>query len=176
MRPKTCLIIGLVSTILALISLFLPWYTAGSVHIPVWYFFVKLIFESTGTGWLIALVMLILAFVGENLGLIGSVTIGQQRRLLYPIMLLLGGLLSLLSTIVFAIVIVSIFELPLIGQYESPAQLFFLSVGFWLELVASILMLIAGTLTFVSVRRKPIEAMMPPTSITPPTPPPPDAM
>jgi hypothetical protein len=100
------------------------------------------------------------------LGLTGSV-IANGRR----IVLALGGILALFSIIVFAAGLQNDISNGAVGGYPTGASLFssgsysllgmpisysaYLSFGFWLALVAAILM-------FAALKRKPAEAIPPP--------------
>ena len=152
--------IGIVGGILAFISLALPWWTAstivGNVDLylyqmttPVGGF--TLPAEELWYCW----TALALGVIGGLLGIVGSVT-AYGKKLLVG-----GGALALLSIIIFAAGL----QMHLSGL-EAPFGLFssgegystYLSYGFWLALVAAIIM-------FVATRKKPAPIV--------PTPPPP---
>jgi hypothetical protein len=178
-------IIGLAGGVIAFISLALPWWTmaisstimgislsgeasiypyqatasAGgtstAVTIPIWY----------------AWAAFVLIVIGGSLGIIAS--LAQSTRML----LVAGGLLALLSIIIFAAGLQN--ELskstitagwPMVGLFSSGSFMgytnytTYLSFGFWLALAAAIIMLLSS-------RRKP-EVTTPKPTPTPPPPPP----
>lgn len=177
LRPN---IIGIVGGIIAFISLALPWWmmtvsASGlgiGVSVDVSIYPYQAMARSSGYargptivevdlwyGW----VALVLVVIGGLLGIVGSLV--QSTRMI----LAAGGLLALLSTIVFAVGLQN--ELltspivplwPLVGLFSSgnfaiyANYTTYLSFGFWLALVAAIIMLVAS-------RKKPeIVAPLPP--------------
>lgn len=158
-------LIGLISAILAFISIALPWY---SVVGPMSEHDSLLVFVSTAGGiggtsigvlWFIYVALAFL-IIGGLLGLIGSLIIGKNGKNL----LVAGGALVLLSPIIFAVgwatsVIASV--LPLFGSIG--AYTVFVSFGFFLALIA-------GILLFISTRKHPMEAGVPLAPVAPPPP------
>jgi hypothetical protein len=178
--------VGIVGGILAFISLVLPWwaisvsssamgqtFSGGASVYP---------YQATATamgvsetvsmnlwfGW----IALVLVVIGGLLGLIGSVVTAGRRMLLA-----VGGLLLLLSIMVFAVGLQNeISNENLATGFPTGAALFssssynygavsmnystYLSFGFWLALVAAIIMFAASV-------RKPVEAIPQP---SPPSP------
>jgi len=158
--------IGIIGAILALISLVLPWWTVlvSSLGITVSVYLYHYQFSGLGTtigvsteqGWYMW-AALVLVIVAGLLGLVGGIKYGKKS-------LLGGGALALLSTIIFAAGL----QMQLSGEGDSFGLFSFgegysayLSFGFWLALVAAIVM-------FTASRKKPIEAVAPS-----PLPPPP---
>lgn len=157
--------IGIVGGLLAFVGLFLPWWTvtAGALGInlsvDIYLYQVSGLGASIGIpveqGWFMWLA-LVLILIGGLFGIIGSLKYGRKW-------LLSGGILALLSVIVFAVGL----QIEL-STAESTIGLFslgegystYLSIGFWLALVAAIIMLFASM-------KKPIEA-----AVAPPPPPP----
>lgn len=165
MKPN---IIGIVGAVIAFISLALPWWTmtlresritsmgyngvrdvsiypyqatasaarSVAVSIGLWY------------GW----ATLVLVIIGGLLGIAGSLT--QSTR----VILFAGGLLSVLSIIIFGVGLQSelsksavIPGYPVVGLFSSGSDFLgyvsyttYLSFGFWLALVAAIVMLVAS--------------------------------
>lgn len=176
-------IIGIVGAIIAFVSIVVPWWTmtvsastlgysysadvsiypyqatasvlgiSSSVSIDIWY------------GW----VALVLVLIGGVLGIAGS--LAQRTRMI----LVAGGLLALLSVIIFAVGLQSelsntaiITGYPTVSLFSSGSILgyanytTYLSFGFWLALLAAIVMLAAS--------RKKLETSAPP-AVPPPPPP-----
>jgi len=162
--------IGLISAILAFVTIILPWYSVSvyviTVNFSLWDF------ASMGLGGLLGTaavqawfiwVALALVIVGGLLGLIGGFSIGKKGKTL----LTLAGILLLLSPIIFAVGVVAS-GLPLFGsmgadQYGASV---YVSFGFFLAFIAAILM-------FISLRKHPMEAEAVPFAPVAPTPPPP---
>jgi hypothetical protein len=178
-------IIGIVGGILAFVSLALPWWTLSmsstimgmSVSVDVSVYPYQATASALGFsvpadigiwyGW----VALAFVLIGGLLGIVGSVKLDKAK------LLTIGGVLALLSIIIFALGLY--LELakappaegfPAVGifasgsyNYEGTSMNYsaYLSFGFWLALVAAIVM-------FVASRKKPVEAVAPP----PPPPPP----
>jgi hypothetical protein len=177
-------VIGIVGGIIALISLALPWWTmtastsayffnysgtasiypyqatanyagvSAAVNINIWY------------GW----AALILVVFGGLMGIIGS--IARNARTI----LVAGGLLALLSIIVFAVGLqnalsstVVLTGYPIVGLFSSGSlsgyanYSTYLSYGFWLALVAAITMLVAS-LKKPEVIAAPLVPLAPPTT------------
>jgi hypothetical protein len=174
-------IIGIVGGILAFISLALPWWTMSvssfgiSVGVSVYPYMAGAseIGLSTGISLWYGWVALTLIIVGGLLGIVGSVKPDKRK------LLLVGGVLALVSIIIFAVGLQLDF-LSIPSTEVSPALALFggssisvsgydisyfayLSFGFWIALVAAIVM-------FVASRKKPAEA-----AVAPPPPPPPAA-
>jgi len=144
-------ILGVVSAILAFISLALPWWVLtveglGTVSFYPW--------GVTGgwaamAGYALAIYSaLILIVISGVLGLIGSAKIGGRGRTF----VLVAGILAILSVVIFAgglqsfvasvfIKVKSLFYSgPYNGGYTASA---YLSFGFWLALVAAIIAFVA---------------------------------
>lgn len=172
-------IIGIVGGILAFVSLALPWWTMSvsslgiSVDVSVYPYMASVAgFGSAAIslwyGWL----ALVLVLIGGLLGIVGSVTPGKAK------MLSVGGALALVSIIIFAVGLQLELLQGLLGTGSANVYLFgsgsiasggvevgyfaYLSFGFWIALVAAILM-------FVASRKKPAAAV---TAFPPPPPPP----
>lgn len=149
--------LGLIAAILAFISIVLPWYSITSSYGGINYSLLDFI-QAITVPWYIwgALALVV---IGGLLGLFGSFIIGRNGKNL----LVVAGILVILSPIIFA------------GGYASEgAQLFgsvygityFLSAGFFLALIA-------GILLFISTKKHPMEAAVAPLAPAAPTPPPP---
>lgn len=179
-------LLGLIGGVIAFISLVLPWwamtlsasalgfsYSATVSIYPYQATASTMGFSSTVSvnlwyGW----AALALIIVGGILGIAGSlVTKGR-------IVILVGGLLALLSIIIFAVGLQSELSQPLgfglpqaslfsSGTYAGLANyVAYLSFGFWIALVSAIIMLVA------SARKT---AQVPPSMPTPTPPPPPQS-
>jgi hypothetical protein len=174
-------IIGIVGGILAFISLALPWWTMSvssfgiSVGVSVYPYMAGMSgFDmATGISLWYGWVALALIIVGGLLGIVGSVKPDKTK------MLSIGGALALVSIIIFAVGLqLDFLNIP--STEGSPALALFgggslsvsgydvsyfayLSFGFWIALVAAIVM-------FVASRKKPTA-----TAVSPPPPPPPAA-
>lgn len=177
-------IIGIIGAIIAFISLALPWWTmsisssiggisyTGDASIYPYQARVSFMGFSMAvdhTLWY-GYVALALVVLGGLLGIVGSVA--QKGRM----MLLGGGALALLSIIVFVAglqldlstalmsgwPVVGLFGSGTYSPTEGSAMNYttYLSFGFWIALVAGIMMLVAS-------RKKPVQAAPPP----PPPPP-----
>jgi|SRR3989304_4753352 len=173
-------IIGIVGGILAFISLALPWWTMSvtfgiSVDVSIYPYMAGAseMGLSTGISLWYGWVALALIIVGGLIGIVGSVKPDKRK------LLLVGGALALVSIIIFAVGLQLDF-LSIPSTEGSPAFALFaggsisvsgydisyfayLSFGFWIALVAAIVM-------FVASRKKP--AAM---AAFPPPPPPPAA-
>lgn len=179
--------IGIIGGILAFISLALPWWTVTlsssimeltySADISVYLYQVTVSamgFSMTITmdiwfGW----VALALVAIGGLLGIVGSMVIDKRKMVL-----IIGGILVLLSLIIFAAGLQNELSkapltsgFPTFGLFSSGSIDFmeismnyssYLSFGFWLALVAAIIM-------FVAAMRKPEETVSQPPSSTPPS-------
>jgi hypothetical protein len=177
--------IGIVGGILAFISLVLPWWTmtmssslmgvAYSIDVSMYPYQARIggmgislpVTMDLWFGW----VALALVVLGGLLGIVGSVKSDKARM-----MLVVGGVLALLSIVVFALGLQielskapPVSGFPAVGLFSSGSYSYeeismnystYLSFGFWLALVAAVVM-------FVASRRKPVEAVVPP----PPPPP-----
>lgn len=171
--------LGIIGGILAFISLVLPWWAVSISSSAMGNIFsdqatlylyqakVSILGISTGASnpWYASTALAFLVLSGL-LGLTGSV-IANGRR----IVLALGGILALFSIIVFAAGLQNDISNGAVGGYPTGASLFssgsysllgmpisysaYLSFGFWLALVAAILM-------FAALKRKPAEAIPPP--------------
>jgi len=162
-------VLGLISAIIAFISIFLPWYSF--TYIVTFNFnlldFANLAGLLAGVPGTEALqtwfiwVALALLVIGGLLGLLASFIIGGKGKSLLAV----GGILVLLSPIIFAGGLASI-GFPLFGSISADlvSISFFISFGFFLAFVAAILMLI-------STRKHPTEAGAVP--LAPAAPPPP---
>ena len=177
--------IGIVGGILAFISLVLPWWTmtmssslmgvAYSIDVSMYPYQTRVggmgislpVTMDLWFGW----VALALVVLGGLLGIVGSVKSDKARM-----MLVVGGVLALLSIVVFALglqielsKVPPVSGFPAVGLFSSGSYSYegtsmdystYLSFGFWLALVAAVVM-------FVASRRKPVEAV-----VQPPPPPP----
>ena len=161
-------LIGLISAILAFISIVLPWYSITGIYNE--HASLLTIVSTIGTYggaaagvlWFIW-VALALIIIGALLGLVGSLVIGGRGKSLLTV----GGILVILSPIIFAIGWVTSplgSVLPLFGSWTiyNYTLTVFASFGFFLAFVAAILMLI-------STRKHPMETG----AVAPGTPPPP---
>ncbi|MEM2099079.1 MAG: hypothetical protein QXU99_04960 [Candidatus Bathyarchaeia archaeon] len=176
-------IIGVVGGILAFVSLALPWWTMSmsssmfgmsfSVDVSVYPYQATMsalgMAESAEVSIWFGWVALALVIIGGVIGIIASLMPGKT-------LLIVGGLLALVSVIIFAVGIqleianaLAAEDLPVVGLFGSGTYTYsgttmnysaFLSFGFWIALVAGILMLIAS-------RKTPVA------TVTPPPPPPP---
>ena len=174
-------VLGFIGGVLAFISMVLPWWsmTLSDSALGVSYSESVYTYQATVSGmgfsstvnlnlwygWT-ALVLLILAGM---LGIAGSLfTKGKG-------LMIIGGLLALLSIIIFAVGLQSQLSQPLAtgfpqvnlfssGSYESVNYVTYLSYGFWIALVSAILL-------FVASARKP--ASVPPSTPMPASPSPP---
>jgi len=177
-------IIGIVGGILTFVSLALPWWTMSvssalgelgsiTIDVSVYPFMASMggldtaVGISLWYGW----VALALIIIGGLLGIVGSLKPDKAKMLSY------GGILALVSIIIFAVGLqVDFLSIP--STEGSPTFALFggstvsesgyeisyfayLSFGFWIALVAAIVM-------FVASRKKPAEAVAP----LPPPPPP----
>lgn len=179
--------IGIVGGILAFISLALPWWTMSmsssimtmsySVDVSVYPYQAK----ASAMGMSITFTMelwfgwvaLVLVVLGGLLGILGSLLSNQRKRLLIS-----GSVLALLSIVIFAIGLQNELSkapvvpgFPTVGLFSSSSYDYlgasmnystYLSFGFWLALVAAIIM-------FIASMRKPVEAAPQP-SPPPPAP------
>jgi hypothetical protein len=171
-------IIGIVGGILAFVSLALPWWTLSfgysgtSLDVSIYPYMAVDVGAgiSLWYGW----VALALIIVGGLLGIVGSLTPGKAK------MLSIGGALALVSIIIFAVGLqldflsipstegsptFALFMLPTSVSSSGYDMSYFayLSFGFWIALVAAILM-------FAASRKKPAQI-----AGYPPPPPPPAA-
>jgi hypothetical protein len=171
-------VIGIVGGILAFVSLALPWWTMSvsaaysgynySVDVSVYPYMASAAgFGTAATslwyGWL----ALILIVVGGLLGIVGSLKPDKAKLLSY------GGILALVSIILFAVGLQLDLLQGMLGTGAENIYLFdsrtvdsasyfaYLSFGFWIALVAAILM-------FAASRKKPAQI-----AGYPPPPPPP---
>jgi hypothetical protein len=146
-------ILGIVGAIIAFISLVLPWWTmivsfsafsysysiypyqaSSALGIDIWY------------GW----AALVLVLIGGVLGVAGS--LAQRTKMI----LVIGGLLVLLSIIIFAVGLQNALSQSAVAMVYRNVSLFssgsfldanyttFLSFGLWLALIATIVMLAAS--------------------------------
>lgn len=173
-------IAGIFGGILALISLVLPWWTmtvstliSGSSYtmsIDLYTFQVTTLGTSMilplefWFGWL----ALVLALVGGLIGIVVGFNVNKSK------LQAVGGILVLVAIIIFAIMwqlavstVMAEYGLPMtiglfaFGSYAGASYAAYLSFGFWIALVAAILMLVAS-------RKKPAVAV----AVPPPPPPP----
>lgn len=164
--------IGIVGGILAFISLALPWWTLSmsTTGVPISVDVSVYLYQVTTAGLTVTMELwyawaaLAFVIIGGLLGIVGSVT-ALGRKLLIA-----GGVLALLSIIIFAAGLQNeLSKIPVtgIGLFSSGSYSYmgvslnystYLSFGFWLALVAAIIM-------FVASRKKPAPIV--------PTPPPP---
>jgi hypothetical protein len=172
-------IIGIVGGILAFVSLALPWWTMSitfgiSMDVSVYPYMAAMSgLDVSGISLWYGWAALALIIVGGLVGIVGSVK-SDKRKLLA-----VGGALALVAIIIFAVGLQLDF-LSIPSTESSPGFALFgggsisvsgydisyfayLSFGFWIALVAAIVM-------FVASRKKPAEA-----AAFPPPPPPPAA-
>jgi hypothetical protein len=170
-------IIGIVGGVLAFVSLALPWWTMSvsslgiSLDVSVYPYMASMSgLDVSGISLWYGWVALALIIVGGLVGIVGSVKSGRK-------LLVVGGALALVSIIIFAVGLqLDFLSMPSTG--DTPALALFggssisvsgydisyfeyLSFGFWIALVAAIVM-------FVASRKKPAEV-----AAFPPPPPPP---
>ena len=148
-------IIGLIAAILAFISIVLPWYSLTSSYGSLNYSLLDFI-NAVQVSWYVwgALALIV---IGGLLGLLGSFIIGRNGKNL----LMVAGILAILSPIIFAGGFVSE-GATLFGSVLGVT--YFLSAGFFLALIAGILM-------FISLKKHPMVAEAVP--LAPLAPPPP---
>lgn len=154
--------IGSVAAIIALISLVLPWWTmtisatigheTATGDLLIYLYKVTISGTEVSMNLWFGTAALILLVIGGITGIVGSVIIVKKGKIL----LVVTGALALLSIIIFAIGLQNelskappIPDFPLIGLFssgtftyvdETPMQYFtYLTLGFWLALVAAIL-------------------------------------
>jgi len=191
--------IGIIGGILAFISLALPWWTltlsGQAMGIPISADFSVYPYKGAVSfmGFSMDIPMnvwfgstaLVLVILGGILGIVGSIILDKGKAVLA-----IGGVLTLLSIIVFATGLQSEFskaegfsipipagggslEIPAIGLFSSGTwdimgttvnYSSYLSFGFWLALIAAIII-------FAAVK-KAVPAAVAPTPATPPPPPP----
>lgn len=155
--------IGVIGGILAFISLALPWWTLAlsqfGITVDVSLYLYKVTFmgmEAWVSSWF-TLIPLLLIIVAGILGLVGGVATTMRKKILA-----LGGSLALISIAIFAIgFLMEIsgamsamgFPIPPLSLFGSGSftimgtpvsYVCYLSFGFWLALVASILMFVAA--------------------------------
>jgi hypothetical protein len=178
--------IGIVGAILAFVSIALAWWTmaittpAGNEDISIWTYQARitapgvsydLVSPPTGITPLniwFSYAALALVIIGGVLAIVGSVT-ALGRKLLIG-----GGVLTLLSLIIFAVGLYNTLSAgPLVnssfpqvglfssGTYSGASYSTYLTYGFWVALVAMILM-------FVAIVIKPKEQVTQPPPATPP--------
>ena len=176
--------IGIIGGILVFASLALPWWTLSmssslmgfsfSVDLSVYPYQARVsaigVSSTAEIGLWYGWVALALVVLGGLSGIVGSVRSDKAK------MLVVGGVLALLSIIIFALGLQMELSkappapnFPGVGLFSTGSYNFegtsmnystYLSFGFWLVLVAAVVM-------FVASRRKPVEAVVPP----PPPPP-----
>lgn len=182
-------IVGIIGGVIAFISLVLPWWTmavsvsglgvSASADVSIYPYLARA--SSAGTsitaqvniwyGW----VALVLIVIGGLLAIAGGAL--QKPRTVF----VAGGILALLSTIIFALGLqnelsnqaivpgwptVSLFSSGSVSLYFSYTT--YLSYGFWLALVAGIIMLVASMKKPETVAPAPAPALTP--SPVPPNP------
>lgn len=160
--------VGMFGGIIALVSVVLPWWTMtiGSSYFfssetmsicpyrpPYWdtYQVTAIIpWVYNVTIWYVGYVALVLVLVGGAVGIVGSFV--QRTRMI----LVIGGLLALLSVIIFAVGLqvelsreLAVSGGPTVSLFSSGIAfgsnyVTYLSLGFWLALVAGIMMLVAS--------------------------------
>jgi hypothetical protein len=178
-------VIGIVGGILSFVSLALPWWTMSmsstlmgmsfSVDVSVYPYQATMsalgMSEAADMGIWYGWAALALVLIGGLIGIVASVKPDKAK------LLAIGGVLSILSIIIFAAGLQLELakappaeNLPVVGlfgggtyNYEGTSMNYasYLSFGFWIALVAAIVM-------FVASRKKPTEA-----AAFPPPPPPP---
>ncbi|HLE75413.1 MAG TPA: hypothetical protein VI864_05145 [Candidatus Bathyarchaeia archaeon] len=168
MKPN---IIGIVGGILAFVSLALPWWTMSlsslgvSMDVSVYPYMASMSGIGVAAmdlwyGW----VALALIIVGGLLGIVGGVKSDKTK------LLSAGGALALVSIIIFAVGLQVTLLQGLLGTnvylfgsgtIDSVNYFAYLSFGFWIALVAAIMM-------FVASRKKPAEAAVSPLPPPPP--------
>jgi hypothetical protein len=160
--------VGIVGAILAFVSIALPWWTESAAGVS---YDLKLYDQGTFStfnywyGWL----ALVLVVIGGVLGLAGSVMSNGKKIVMG------GGILALIAIIIFPIG----FQTDLM-RLNAPFGIFFsgtiygvsvstyLSYGFWLALVAAIIMLVAMRYP-KPTSQAPSPSPSPPQSPPPPT-------
>ena len=189
MRPNY---LGIIGGILALISLVLPWWVEGisfpALGIAYSGELSVNLYQATATAMGISMPVslnlwfgwtaLVFVVIGGLLGLAGSVIASGRRK----VVLALGGILVLLSIIVFAAGLQnqissgsSATGYPTgVGLFSSGSYSYlgtsinystYLSFGFWIALVATILMFVGAAV------RKPVETIPPAPTALPSVPP-----
>jgi hypothetical protein len=143
---------GIAGAIIVFVSIALPWWTVSETVLGLgttsnWYLYNAGVY-GTGLNLWYNWVALLLVILGGIIGLAGSILPDEKK------MLMGGGLLALVSIIIFAAGLQTD-----LSSHNSPFGIFFsgtiyttlysvsvstyLSYGFWLTLVAAIIMLIA---------------------------------
>jgi hypothetical protein len=160
LKLETVYAIGMLSVIAAGLGMFLPWYLMPQE--PAHPSF-SLIWMASGLneggGGLIGYVVYALIILGENLGLAGCLNLKSGRGHKVPIMFLVGGISTILSSVVFFQAVITYQA----GWLTSHGESF--SVGFWMEVIAGLVMVIAGILAFRLSPKKSAESsglMLPP--------------
>ena len=150
-------IIGLIAAILAFITIVLPWWTMSVIGISFSFSLLDfanlagIVSSVPGASafdiWFVWAALALLA-IGGLLGLVGSFLIGGKGKSLLAV----GGILVILAPIIFAAGLAAT-GLPLFGSISSGGYdiTFYISFGFFLALIAGILMLI-------SLKKHPMEA------------------
>lgn len=141
--------IGIIGAILAFVSIALPWWTWSMTYETIGGSADLYLYQNSGTFWTslptadeawFCWAALVFIIVGGLLGIVGSAT-GYGKK-----MLIGGGVLALLSIIIFAVGLQNWLS-PLgglIGVFSSGSGYSsYLSYGFWLALAAMILMFVA---------------------------------
>ena len=159
--------LGIVGAIIAFISYALQWWTisVGTTQVSMYINQISASFPSTMSFWY-AWTALVLVIVGGALGIFGSLM--ENTRLV----LLVGGILTLLAVVIFAVGLQNQLSTttpieggPLVGlfssgTYEGVDYATYLSYGFWLALVGAIAM-------FVACRKSPVPTSTTQTAPTP---------
>jgi hypothetical protein len=158
--------VGIVGAIIAFVSIALPWWTYSESGVS---FDLKLYDQGSLTtlniwyGW----VALLLVVIGGLLGLAGSVMSNGKKIVLG------GGILTLIAIILFPVGLqadLMRLNLPFgvffSGTVYSASVSTYLTYGFWLALVAAIIMLVAMLYQKPTPQAPP--ASLPPTPSSPP--------
>lgn len=159
--------IGIIGGILAFVSLALPWWTM-TVSIMGISMSADLYLYKSGTDTTVEIGLewycwaaLALVLLGGILGIVGSVTEYGKKLLIG------GGALALLSIIIFAVGLQMDLSGTPVGLFSSVTYMgasysTYLSFGFWIALVAAIMM-------FIAPKKAPVETVPAPPPPPPPT-------
>ena len=186
--------IGIVASVIALISLALPWWTltmsaevmeeSSSIDLSVYPYQARMSAMGVSQtltmelwyGWA-ALVLIVIAGI---IGIVGSVLVGKTGKTI----LMVAGILALLSIIIFAVGLqgelstaVPAAGLPEVGLFSSGSYSLlgvsmdystYLNFGFWLALIAAII-------AFISLPKHPVAPLPTPPPAPPTVPPTPES-
>jgi hypothetical protein len=131
--------VGIVGAIIAFISIALPWWTVSVLGATGNWYLYNAGDYGAGLNLWYNWVALLLIILGGVVGLAGSTMLNGKK------MLIGGGLLALLSIIIFAAGLQMDLSShnALVGIFSTGTYSTYLSYGFWLALVAAIIMLVA---------------------------------